>query len=302
MALEEREGPFIQFFPGDFLKDPCVQVLSFEARAVWLFMILLMHDSVKRGYLITANGKQMTSKQLANALQISEARVNAAWAEMEEAGTFSKTEESIIYCRRMARATELSGKRSQAGRKGGRKAKRKQTPSTPLTRASESESESQSESEIATSGTIVDSPVGENFKTTEHTLSPTPLPRAEEGGEPSAPELWRGFLFAAQQASMPVAEGQIRSLERTFARLPANDRRAAIAGIEIRLSTGEYADAHFVPTLKRYLGEKLWTARLRPGPKSQSSSVEQRREAGNREFERMMQEDLTRGQRKIQSA
>ena len=130
MAREEheREGPFLKFYPGDFLKDPCVQVLSFEARSVWLFMILLMHDSVKRGYLVTANGKQMTSKQLANALQISEARINAAWAEMEEAGTYSKTEDSIIYCRRMARTTELSEVRKQAGRKGGSRSKTQANP------------------------------------------------------------------------------------------------------------------------------------------------------------------------------
>lgn len=110
--------PAIQFYPGDFLKDPCVLVLSFEAKAIWLFMILLMHESPKRGYLMNANKKPMTSKQMANALQTEEPRVIAALAEMEEAGTYSKTEDSIIYCRRMARQLAISEARSIAGSKG----------------------------------------------------------------------------------------------------------------------------------------------------------------------------------------
>jgi hypothetical protein len=171
MESEEREGPFIKFFPGDFMKDPCVQVLSFEARAVWIFMLFLMHDSSRRGYLVTASGRQMTSKQLANALQISEARVNAAWAEMDEAGTYSKTDDSIIYCRRMARATDLSEKRADAGSKGGSQAKPKQTPSKAeanpkqpsdaRVRSQKSEVRSQSRTAAAANVTIVEAPVVE---------------------------------------------------------------------------------------------------------------------------------------------
>ena len=161
--------PAIQFYPGDFLKDPCVQVLSFESKSVWFFMILLMQESSKRGYLVTANGDQLTNKQLANALQISESRLLAALEEMEAAGTFSRTEESIIYCRRMARKTRLSEVRSAAGAK----AKQKQTASKTDAKARASSSSSEC--------------------TNVHSLSSSsdgipPNPPLGKGGLPAAPE------------------------------------------------------------------------------------------------------------------
>jgi hypothetical protein len=97
----------------------------------------------------------------------------------------------------------------------------------------------------------------------ESTLSPSPLSRAE-----APPERWSAFLFAVQQAGMIFADGETGAMLRAFTALADEERQAAIAGIEIRIKTGEYADAHYIPRALRYLRERRWTARLRPGPQT----------------------------------
>lgn len=101
---------------------------------------------------------------------------------------------------------------------------------------------------------------------TQASVTIVELPAAPE----APPELWRGFVFAARKAGMTCANGQVAPLQRLFANLPLEQRKAAIRGIEQRLDSGEYADAHFVPAMKRYLGEQLWTANLRPGPQARA--------------------------------
>jgi hypothetical protein len=59
----------------------------------------------------------------------------------------------------------------------------------------------------------------------------------------------------------------------------------------MRLDTGEYADAHFVPRLKRYVFEKLWTAKLRAGPRLVPAAVAKKK-AATQEFLERMAEDM----------
>jgi hypothetical protein len=104
---------------------------------------------------------------------------------------------------------------------------------------------------------------------------PTPSHAAAQEGkrEPPTPSInaednspkFDALLFAANEAHMTYAEGQVPKLRATYQALNPNERTAAIDGIRIRRETGEYDDAHFVPALRRYLTEQLWTAKLRPG-------------------------------------
>jgi len=103
--------------------------------------------------------------------------------------------------------------------------------------------------------------------TTQHvSLTQTQTQAPADENADRDPERWRALLFAANTVGMIYAEGQLPDLRERWRSYAIDERKAAIAGIEIRIQTGEYADAHFVPTLKKYLHEKLWTARLRPGP------------------------------------
>jgi hypothetical protein len=68
---------------------------------------------------------------------------------------------------------------------------------------------------------------------------------------------------------MRASEGEIETLLRLFTALAPADRQAAVTGIRDRLD-GEYADPAWVPAAQRYLRERRWTARLRPGPQTRS--------------------------------
>jgi hypothetical protein len=107
----------------------------------------------------------------------------------------------------------------------------------------------------------------------------------------ATPDYWHALLFAAQQVGMTFAAGQLARLEQTFARLPNDQRRAAVAGIEIRITSGEYADSAYVPALRRYLSEQLWTAPLRASPRSGKPS---KNAEYNRIFDEMMQSNVER--------
>jgi hypothetical protein len=139
----------------------------------------------------------------------------------------------------------------------------------------------------------------ENRDIREEHSPPTPSHAdAQEGrSEPQKPSeeppkpksYWSTFLFAAREAHMLYAEGQYAALERRFKELSTTEQQSAIQGIQLRLETGEYADAHFVPGMKRYLTEKLWTAKLRPGAKT-------RKDSATEEFNRRMKEELAEAQ------
>lgn len=121
--------------------------LSLAAQGLWIRMLMVMHDSPKKGYLITANGMQMVETNGmqtsdANAMQTpcktilhdangmqnackilaavvgrSEAEIKLLLQEMKALGTFSTDSDGTIYCRRMVKNTPLSEKRRQAANK-----------------------------------------------------------------------------------------------------------------------------------------------------------------------------------------
>ena len=59
--------PSIQFYPGDWRKDPGVQSLDYESRGVWWEMVLIMHESDDRGKL-TLNDSAMPDEALSQLL------------------------------------------------------------------------------------------------------------------------------------------------------------------------------------------------------------------------------------------
>ncbi len=103
--------PSLQFYPGDWRKDPTVMCLSLAARGLWFEMLMLMHESPRRGYL------DLTEQQLSRSVGSTPAEVRRVLKELEQAGTFSR-EAGVIFNRRMVRDDDLSAKRSAAGKIG----------------------------------------------------------------------------------------------------------------------------------------------------------------------------------------
>ena len=111
--------PAIQFYPGDWRKDPGVQALSFHDRGVWFEIILLMHESDERGKLLL-NGKPMPEQALARLLGLDNQNLTNTLTTLLDFGVASRCEETgAIMCRRMLRDEKLRNIRKEAGSKGG---------------------------------------------------------------------------------------------------------------------------------------------------------------------------------------
>lgn len=124
--------PALQFYPGDWRKDPAVQSLTFEQRGVWFEMLMIMHESAHRGKM-TLNGKPMPTEAIANILGggMTEVLLNQILTTLLERGVASREPETgIIYNRRMVRDEYIRQIRSQAGKKGGNPNLVKQNPTT----------------------------------------------------------------------------------------------------------------------------------------------------------------------------
>lgn len=115
MAKDKR--PAMQFYIGDWKKDPEVRACSLAARGLWLEMICIMYEAERRGYLLVRN-RPPTPEELGRNVGADAAEVRALLAELENAGVYS-IEDGVIYCRRMVRDAALSEKNKENGSKGG---------------------------------------------------------------------------------------------------------------------------------------------------------------------------------------
>lgn len=124
-------------------------------------------------------------------------------------------------------------------------------------------------------------------------LDKPPLPPSRGAGLNSKPkkvevlpEHWPSLVRVAEGAGMPYGAGEVPKLIRIWVKLPIDERLIAIEGISIRVD-GEYADPAYVPRLRRYLVEKLWTAKQRPPPaKNAVTSIDLNKRALMEVFER----------------
>jgi hypothetical protein len=129
-----------------------------------------------------------------------------------------------------------------------------------------------------------------------NTLPPPPLggeahtkpkPKREPVSEPNAigaPEHWGALLSVAARAGLQWSAAIESKLRATWSRIPIDERLIAIEGISLRVDTGEYADPAYVPKLRRYLEERLWTERVRPPPNRKVAAIDDRNEVALRKF------------------
>lgn len=111
--------PAIQFYPGDWRKDPGVQSLDYESRGIWFEILLIMFESEKRGKL-ALNGRPMEDDELAHYLGLEVAKVQQTLSKLVSKGVAKYDDEKYLMNRRMVSDDKLRLIRAQAGAEGGK--------------------------------------------------------------------------------------------------------------------------------------------------------------------------------------
>jgi hypothetical protein len=109
--------PALQFYIGDWKKDPELRACSLAARGLWIDMLCLMYESPRRGYLIIKD-KPPSVPSLARIVGADVSDVERLLKELDDMGVYS-IEDGVIYCRRMVRDAKRSETYRQNGVKGG---------------------------------------------------------------------------------------------------------------------------------------------------------------------------------------
>lgn len=111
--------PSFQFYPGDWLRDD-VSGLSLASQGLWLRLLIVMHDSPRRGFLTLNNGP-MPAEVAARKCGTDLATYVLLLKELEDAGVASRSDDGSLFSRRMvrdeqARTKERVKKRNQRGK------------------------------------------------------------------------------------------------------------------------------------------------------------------------------------------
>ena len=163
--------PAFQFYPADWRKDMALQSCSVAARGLWIDMLCIAHECEPYGHL-TVNGKPMTAAQIGRHTGLTEREAKRLIAELDDAGVASRTDEGVIYSRRMVRDEDIRNRRAEGGKagsehgikgaehgaKGGRPAKERGVPKPPLEPPPSSSSSASAYSEAKASDAVPASP------------------------------------------------------------------------------------------------------------------------------------------------
>jgi hypothetical protein len=111
--LPKRPGYL--WYPGDARRDSALISLPLVVRGLWREMLDLMHDGDPYGHL-TAGGYPMTSEDVARVVGEPVKQVAKWISQLEERQVFSRTDEGVIYSRRMVRDEDVRRVRADGGR------------------------------------------------------------------------------------------------------------------------------------------------------------------------------------------
>ena len=149
--------PAIQWYVGDWRKDPGVQALDYEHRGVWFEILMLMWESEFRGKLLL-NGGPMPDEALARLLGLPLDKTKQILSKLLAYGVADREADTeALYCRRMVRDELERRQKVEAGRLGGQATQeaRRQAEGQPTGDRTPTSSVSSSPS-VATSNTYTD--------------------------------------------------------------------------------------------------------------------------------------------------
>jgi hypothetical protein len=151
--------PALQFYPGDWRKDPGVQSLNYFDRGVWFEILCLMHESAERGKLLL-NGQPMPDDALATILGLDKQILTTTLTTLLTYGVASRDEQTgALTNRRMVKDEDLRQKRTEAGKLGGNPVlvKQKSTKAQPTVQANGNQPPKQKPTPSSSSSTSISS-------------------------------------------------------------------------------------------------------------------------------------------------
>lgn len=107
-----------KFWWQDYERDPALRGCSLASQGLWMRMLCFMHEAEPYGHLLI-NGRAPDAKRLAAMIGKSEREVKAALDELDEAGVFSRTDDDVIFSRRLVRDKAASDVGRANGLNGG---------------------------------------------------------------------------------------------------------------------------------------------------------------------------------------
>lgn len=116
--MSKAERPWMKFYPADWRSDPGLRLCSFAARGLWVDLLSLMHEGNPYGHLLL-NGKKPDAKQIASLLSAQTKDVARLLTQLESAAVFSRTDDGVIFSRRMVRDLEKLNNDKENGKGGG---------------------------------------------------------------------------------------------------------------------------------------------------------------------------------------
>lgn len=109
--------PAFQFYPGDWRTDNGLRLCSLVARGLWIEMMAIMHEGEPYGHL-TVQGRPISVDMLARLVGEGPTVIKRAMKDLEDNDVFSRTDEGVIFSRRMVRDEEIRNARAAGGSLG----------------------------------------------------------------------------------------------------------------------------------------------------------------------------------------
>jgi hypothetical protein len=203
--------PSLQFYPGDWRKDVGIQSLTYHDRGVWFEILMLMHESEKRGVLIL-NGRAMSDEVLARVLGLDKQILTTTLTSLLECGVASRDDETgALINRRMVRDEKLRKVRAEAGKKGGNPVLLKQNQTT-------------WDKQILTTG---DKPILTPSSSSSSSIDKYRPSVSESLPEWLPTEAWNGFVEMRKQKKKPLTDRAKQIILRQLDALRANGENPA---------------------------------------------------------------------------
>lgn len=250
--------PHIQFYTGDWLKEPRLKFVSLAAQGLWINLLCHMNESHVRGVLVNHKGTPYTRAEIAVLLGKNLVELGPLFDELEHQEVYSIDANGAIYCRRLVRDEEFRKQKEENGKKGGRPKSGDSQPPPPGNNQDHNQEITKDEPNTKPSPDS-DNDIGSGSGSGSG-FSNSLYPSNSEG--------WEELCELAAKAQMSFDPSQNSDLcVRVWCRLGMADKHEIVSSIRRRIEAGEFGpdvNPQYIPRLENYIGKKKYRDSIRP--------------------------------------